>query len=370
MPSPPAKTSVRAELGSEKPRHRRTYLIVAAAIGVVALASVLVASQSSPSAISGPVDTSHLPDKGPVPALDAKGWINSPPLTPANLTGKVVLYDFWTYSCINCVRTFPYVRAFYDRYRADGLVIIGVHSPEFDFEKVHTNVEAAVKRLDVTWPVALDDDMTIWNAFKNQYWPADYVADRTGHLRYTHFGEGDYANTENVLRTLLGVPASSPRADKNVKAETASGQPTNPETYLDVQHGQIGAQSGLHVYPAAGQLTPPAIALEGAWSGSDEKITSAGVGATIALGVHAQSVNLVLASASGQPMDAVVALDGRPVPVNERGANIRVDASGRTIVRVTAPDMYRLVLAPTVENHQLTVVAEQAGLEAYDFTFG
>src|SRR4029077_19219991 len=181
-------------------------------IGVVALASVLVAAGSKPSSISGPVDTSHLPDNGPAPALKAKGWINSAPLTPANLTGKVVLYDFWTYSCINCVRTFPYARAFYDRYRADGLVVIGVHSPECDFEKVHTNVEAAVKRLDVTWPVALDDDMTIWNAFKNQYWPADYVADRTGHLRYTHFGEGDYSNTENVLRTLLGVPASSPRA--------------------------------------------------------------------------------------------------------------------------------------------------------------
>lgn len=370
MPTPSATTSVRAELGAKQPRHRRTYLIIAAAIGAVALASVLVASQSSPSSISGPVDTSHLPDKGPVPALVAKGWINSPPLTPADLTGKVVLYDFWTYSCINCVRTFPYVRAFYDRYRADGLVVIGVHSPEFDFEKVHANVESAVKRLDVTWPVALDDDMTIWNAFKNQYWPADYVADRTGHLRYTHFGEGDYANTENVLRTLLGVPASSPRADKNIKVETASGQPVNPETYLDVQHGQIGARSGLHVYPAAGELTPPAIALEGAWSGSDEKITSAAVGATIALGARAQSVNLVLASASGRPMDAVVALDGRPVPVNERGANIRVDASGRTVVAVTVPDMYRLVLAPGVENHQLTVVAEQPGLEAYDFTFG
>ena len=137
-----------------------------------------------------------------------------------------------------------------------------------------------------------------------------------------------------------------------------------------MKHGQIGAQSGLHVYPAAGTLTPPAIALEGAWTGADEKITSAGVGATIALGARAQSVNLVLASASGRPMDAVVALDGRPVPVNERGANIHVDASGLTVVTVTAPDMYRLVLAPGVENHQLTVVAEQAGLEAYDVTFG
>ena len=129
-----------------------------------------------------------------------------------------------------------------------------MHSPEFDFEKVHSNVEAAVKRLDVTWPVALDDDMTIWNAFENQYWPADYVADRTGHLRYSHFGEGDYDNTENVLRTLLGVRRLGARANQSVKAETASGETVNPETYLDVQHGQIDAQLGLHVYPAAGKL--------------------------------------------------------------------------------------------------------------------
>jgi thiol-disulfide isomerase/thioredoxin len=339
-------------------------------VGAVALISVLVAAGSSPSSISGPVDTAHLPDKGPAPALVAKGWINSAPLSASSLTAKVVLYDFWTYSCINCVRTFPYVRAWYDRYRADGLVVVGVHSPEFDFEKVHANVADAVKRLNVTWPVALDDDMTIWNAFSNQYWPGDYVADRTGHIRYTHFGEGDYANTENVLRKLLGVAPSSPRANENVKAEAASGKTVNPETYLDVQHSQIDVQTGTHTYPAAGRLTPPAVALEGAWAGEAEKIQAAAAGATIALGTQAQSVNLVLASATGKPMDAIVELDGRPIPMNDRGASVHGDGTGRTVVTVTAPDMYRLVLAPGVETHQLTVVAEQAGLEAYDFTFG
>lgn len=345
-------------------------MIVAVAIGAVALASVLVAAGSNPSSISGPVDTSHLPDKGPAPALAAKGWINAAPLTASDLTGKVVLYDFWTYSCINCVRTFPYVRAWYDRYRSDGLVVVGVHSPEFDFEKVHANVVAAVKRLGVTWPVALDDDMTIWNAFNNQYWPADYVADRSGHIRYTHFGEGDYGNTENVLRSLLGVAVGSPRADRNVKAETTSGQNVNPETYLDVAHGQLGARPGIHVYPAAGTLAPPNVALEGAWTGANENVTSAAVGATIVLAMHAQSVNLVLASATGKPIEVVVALDGKPIPVKSRGASLHVDASGQTVVTVTAPDMYRLVLAPGVQDHQLTVVAAQAGVEAYDFTFG
>ncbi len=359
---------------SERPKRRSLYLIVAAAIAVVALSAVLFAAGSNPTTISGKVDTANLPENGPAPALAAKGWINSPPLTPANLTGKVVLFDIWTYSCINCVRTFPYVRAWYDRYRADGLVVIGVHSPEFDFEKVHSNVQAAVKRLDVTWPVALDDEMTIWNAFKNNYWPADYVADRTGQLRYSHFGEGDYDNTENVLRTLLGVDPNSPRADKNVKAETASGQPVNPETYLGAgdarRPSQIGAQAGVHQYPADAKPTPPAVALEGTWNGEAEKVTSVSVGASIALGTHAQSVNLVLGSASGKPADAIITLDGRAVPVNERGTNIHLDASGRTVVTVSAPDMYRLILAPGVEDHVLRVIAEAPGLEAYDFTFG
>jgi thiol-disulfide isomerase/thioredoxin len=365
-----SSSTARVEMVSARPRHRTLYIVIAVIVGAVALSAVLVAAGSNPSSISGRVDVTNLPDEGPAPALVAKGWINSPPLTQASLTGKVVLYDIWTYSCINCVRTFPYVRAWYERYKADGLVVIGVHSPEFDFEKVHSNVEGAVKRLDVTWPVALDDDMTIWNELANQYWPADYVADRAGHLRYHHFGEGDYVNTENVLRSLLNVPAASPRANQNVTPETASGQPVNPETYLDVQHGMIGAQPGLKVYPVAGRLVPPAVALQGPWTGANEKVTSAAAGSQIAIGARAQSVNMVLASATGKPMDAIVTLDGAPVPVNRRGASVHVDANGRTVVSVTAPDMYRLVLAPGVENHQLLIVAEQPGLEAYSFTFG
>jgi thiol-disulfide isomerase/thioredoxin len=350
-------------------RRRVIYLVAAVVLVVLAGTSILVATQSDPSAISGKVNTKNLPVKGPAPALHAKGWINSAPLTPADLKGKVVLYDFWTYSCINCVRTLPYVRALYDRYRANGLVVIGIHSPEFDFEKVHKNVLAATKRLDVTWPVALDDDMTIWNAFDNQYWPADYVADRNGHLRYTHFGEGDYANTENVLRTLLGVPTSAPRASK-VRAEPESDQQVNPESYLDVEHGQIGVNAGVHDYSAPAQVEAPDIALGGRWNGEDEKIVSAGNGATIVIGVHAEEVNLVLASATGHPADVTVTLDGRPVPANLRGSDVHVDATGQTVVTVTAPNMYRIILAPTVEDHELTFATQGSGVEAYDFTFG
>jgi thiol-disulfide isomerase/thioredoxin len=359
------------ELVAIRTKRRRVYLIAAFVLVVVATAAVAVAASSDPSSISGKVDTAKLPDDGPAPSVAAAaGWINSPKLTQADLKGKVVLYDFWTYSCINCVRTFPKVRAWADRYRKDGLVVIGVHSPEFDFEKSPTNVAGAVKRLHVTWPVALDPDMAVWSAFNNQYWPADYIADRAGHIRYTHFGEGDYANTEKVLRKLLGVRASAPRADEGAKAETASGESVNPETYLGTDHGQAGAESGDHTYPRGGTVTAPEAALVGRWNGEPEKITSVAGDASIVVGVRAQSVNLVLASATGAPIDAVITLDGQPVPVDHRGANVHADAAGRTVVTVTAPDMYRLVLTPGVEEHELEITAPGGGLEAYAFTFG
>jgi thiol-disulfide isomerase/thioredoxin len=345
------------------------YLVTFVLVAIAAVLAVVVATGSNPSVISGPVNVANLGDQGPAPALDAKGWINSPPLTTAKLTGKVVLYDIWTYSCINCVRTFPYVRSWYDRYRADGLVVVGVHSPEFDFEKVHSNVQAATKRLDVTWPVALDDDMTIWNAFDNRYWPADYVADRNGHIRYSHFGEGDYTNTENVLRALLRVAPSSPRAAP-VNAETASGQAVNPETYLDTLHADLDVQPGVRTYPPVPANFGKGVAVSGTWDAQEEKILARAPNAQVVLIMHAQSVNLVLASATGKPIDAVVTLDGKPVPAGERGESLRVDTQGRTVVTVTAPDMYRLVLAPSVEDHRLAVTATAAGLEAYDFTFG
>jgi thiol-disulfide isomerase/thioredoxin len=368
-PSPPAPS------GDEPARRagvrRRTYLIAAGVIAVLAVVSTVVAVQLNPSSISGRVDTAHLSDLGAAPPLRAEGWINSRPLGPEALAGKVVLYDFWTYSCINCVRTFPYLRSWQDRYRRDGLVVVGVHSPEFEFEKVHRNVARAVREKDVTWPVALDDGMAIWRSFENRYWPADYVADRSGHLRYTHFGEGDYTNTENVLRRLLGVAKSAPRAQRQGKAETASPQRINPETYLDVRHRQVQIAPGPHTYPAVGNLEAPFAALVGSWVGFNDKVTANAAGSAIRLGVHARSVNLVLGTATGQPLTAVVTLDGQPVPEQARGASLRVDAGTRsTVVDVSAPDMYRLVLAPAVQDHQLAVTADQPGLEAYAFTFG
>ena len=371
-------------------RGNRGYLVAAGILIAVAITAVLVGAHTDPSKVAGPVDTSHLKVGPTAPAVDSNAWINSAPLTQANLRGKVVLYDFWTYSCVNCQRTFPDIRAWFDRYRADGLVVIGIHSPEFDFEKVRKNVEAAVKRDAVTWPVALDSDMAIWTRFKNQYWPADYIADRSGHIRYTHFGEGDYANTENVIRKLLGVRAGSPRAGAVTHAVVASGV-SNPETYLGLQYQTaqplIVVQPGSRTYvaPAPGAIAPPRVnsdgvitlvpgktegALVGKWSAGPEAVTSDAAAATIVIGVHAEQVNLVMATTTGKPIDAVVQLDGQPLPAAERGSSVHVDSNGRTVVTVTAPDMYELFKSSTAADHVLTLAATAPGLVAYDFTFG
>jgi hypothetical protein len=233
--------------------------------------------------------------------------------------------------------------------------------------------------------------MNIWKQFENQYWPADYIADRQGRIRYEHFGEGDYTNTENVIRRLLGVPATSARAGPAEQVEHPSAV-HNPETYLGLQYQNpvqplIDLRPGSRDYPTpeAGSIVPPqfgphgeiglvpgktSAALVGKWTVDAEKATSDDAAATILIAVHAKEVNLVMATTSGRPIDALVQLDGQPVPVADRGSSVHLDANGRTVVTIGAPDMYRLVSSPTVEDHLLSVSATAAGLEAYDFTFG
>jgi thiol-disulfide isomerase/thioredoxin len=339
---------------------------------VVAVAAVVFAANTSPSRIQPKVDAQNLP-VGPIaPTVNAVGWTNSAPLTPAGLLGKVVLYDFWTYSCVNCVRTFPFVHSWYDRYRSDVLVVIGIHSPEFDFEKNHANVNRAVKELDVTWPVAFDDKMVVWDSFQNNSWPADYIADRTGHLRYAHVGEGDYTQTEDVIRTLLGVPPSSSRAVAP-GSSGAGSPPTNadltPETYLGVLRGNA-AKQGPATYPDPATVPVDTARLAGQWTGTADSVQADAAGSAIVLHFQAREVNLVLAPPPSGAVDVVVELDGMPLPPAYRTSQTVVDAAGRTTVSVTNADMYRLVLGPAVEGHVLRVVATAPGLSAYDFTFG
>jgi thiol-disulfide isomerase/thioredoxin len=357
----------------EPPRSRRVYLLVAIALTVVAAAAVFIASSADPSDLATRADVSNLPVGPKLPGLDAAvGWINSDPISKADLRNKVVVYDFWTYSCVNCVRTLPHLEAWYDRYADDGLVIVGVHSPEFEFEKDHGNVRDAVRRLRVNYPVALDDNMAIWNQFSNQYWPAKYITDRRGHLRYLHFGEGSYGETEDVIRKLLGIPKSAPFAEsvEDDSEQNAQVATITPETYLGTLRG-AAAQPGEVTYPVgSGAPELDEVRLEGTWDAGDEQVTSDAEGSAIVLRYRAAEVNLVLGPQSGTPVDLVVEIDGRPLKESERTAQTMIDANGNTFVRVTAYDLYRLVLSPSVEEHTIRLVARGPGLQAFAFTFG
>jgi thiol-disulfide isomerase/thioredoxin len=331
---------------------RRVYLLWAGLLVIVAVVAVAFAGRTAPTRLAAP-DLDNLPVGRDLPALAAEGWLNTEPLDESDLHGRVVVVDFWTYSCVNCVRTLPYLRAWWERYRRDGLVIVGVHSPEFEFEKDDGNVSEAVERLGVTWPVAYDDRMRIWETFENRYWPAKYVFDRDGRLRYTHFGEGAYDDTEHVLRTLLGVAESSARA--------GTPDEPNPSVATVTRETYLGSERGFD----DGTVTR-----EGRWHVSAEYAEAAEANAELTLNYTAAEVNLVMATASGAPVQVVLELDGGPVPERYRGSDVRVDGEGRTIATVEASDLYRLVNGDDVEDHVLRLVPLSAGLRAFAFTFG
>jgi cytochrome c biogenesis protein CcdA/thiol-disulfide isomerase/thioredoxin len=276
-------------------------------------------------------------------------WINSPPLRMQELRGKVVLVDFWTYSCINCLRTLPYLESWDARYRSKGLVILGVHAPEFAFEHSLGNVRAAVQRLGVRYPVALDNHFETWSAYQNQYWPADYLIDRSGHVRNVHFGEGAYAETEQKIRKLLATPLP-PALDQPDRTPT---ELRTPETYLG--YTRIGNYDGspLRTDEAANYTFPSALpgdsfAYGGIWTVEGERIL-AGRGARLRLNFLARSVHLVLGG-HGQ---------------------VRVKLNGRALrtVNVTADKLYTLVTQKSAREGLLELTFTP-GLSAYAFTFG
>ncbi|MCU1456006.1 MAG: transrane protein [Actinomycetia bacterium] len=352
-------------------RIRPGYFVATVLVALLAIGAVVVAAIASPSTIGSKVDAANLP-VGPEapPLIGAKAWLNGPPVTATQTRGKVVLYDFWTYSCVNCVRTLPHVRAWYDRYKADGLEVVGIHSPEFQFEKSTGNVQEAATKLGVTWPVAVDSNLSIWDAFKNQYWPAKYITDRQGHIRYTHFGEGNYDEAEDVIRSLLGVKKSAPRAGAAPSTDATVGVQINPETYLGSSHGAQPIQAGTHSAGDPGTLAAPDVALVGTWTTDPEYSTNENAGASIVVGVQAREANLVMTTKGGGPIDVDVELDGKPVPAPDRGASLHLTPDGRTVMTVQASDLYRIIRLPGVEQHQLRLTATQPGLRAYAFTFG
>ena len=315
-----------------------------------------------------------LPKLGRAPGFtDNERWYNTPgdrPETLAALRGRgAVLVDFWTYTCINCLRTLPYLEAWDRKYRAAGLTIVGVHTPEFAFEHDAGNVANAIKRLGIRYPVAQDNAMGTWNAYGNQYWPADYLIDRTGQVRYAGIGEGDYDKTEAAIRSVLAEAGHDALgAGARPKDVVVPSRAASPETYLGTARAQgwLAGQpkSGRHEYPGVeGDLALNAFAYGGEWTIGGQAATS-GAGATIDAEVRAKNVYLVLGSQGRRPRDVQVLLDGRPVSARQAGADVH---GGR--VTVTGQRLYALVSLPGNQRHRLTLRLAP-GISGFAFTFG
>ena len=320
-----------------------------------------------------------LPVEGTLPPLTGVGpWFNSGPLTREQLRGKVVVIDFWTYSCINCLRSIPYVKAWDERYRKDGLVIIGVHAPEFAFEREPANVARAIKDLGIRYPVALDNNYDLWRALKNNYWPAHYFIDAQGRVRYHHFGEGDYDGSERVIRQLLAeagrAPAGQPMAQvqaNGAQAGAAVGQIGSPETYIGyaraerfVSPGGI-AQDQRKTYAGAPLLLNQ-WAFEGGWLTGAQNAAAFSPGAKISFRFHARDLHLVLGSSSGKALRYRVTVDGR-APGPDAGVDVSKDGSGT----VREQRLYQLVRQKgAIRDRTFTIEFLDAGAEAFAFTFG
>ena len=316
-----------------------------------------------------------LPNYGPAPDFMTPGrWFNTPgdePLSIHRLTGqgKVVLIDFWTYTCINCIRTLPYVEAWAERYRDDGLVVVGVHSPEFAFEKDADNVAGAIDDYGIRYPVVQDNELGTWNAFANQYWPAKYLIDSNGDLRYVHFGEGQYEATEAAIRSLLAEAGRDRLGGRASPGRTQTPDPSlrTPETYLGFERAMgwvVDPRPGIGRYdaPATDSLGLNQFALDGSWRIDGESARALSE-AAVALSFKARRVFLVCGSPA-RPRDLRVLLDGRPIA--DRLAGQDVEGGRATIDRQR---LYRLVDMPRAGHHTVELRLAD-GIEGYAFTFG
>jgi cytochrome c biogenesis protein CcdA/thiol-disulfide isomerase/thioredoxin len=302
---------------------------------------------------------------------ETERWFNTlsgKPLTLADLRGKVALVDFWTYTCINCIRTLPHLEAWDAAYRKDGLVIVGVETPEFPFEKDAGNVQNAIQQFGIHYPVVQDNNMGTWNAYGNQYWPADYLIDSSGEVRYTAFGEGDYEKTETAIRALLAEAGAQVGGMSNPTGVIVPSEEATPETYLGTARAQgwiNGPKSGVHAYgsPPTGELQLNDFAYSGTWNIASQPATAVS-GAGVDVEFDAKNVYLVLSSAGEHQRHVQVLLDGRLVPARYAGADVH---SG--VVTVHGERLYTLVSLPRDEQHRLSLHFAP-GVTGYAFTFG
>jgi thiol-disulfide isomerase/thioredoxin len=322
-----------------------------------------------------------LPVEGTMPPLDgATGWLNSSPLFSKQLRGKVVVVDFWTYTCINWLRTLPYVRAWAEKYRDTGLVTIGVHSPEFPFEHTVDNVRRAVKDMRVDYPVAIDNEFAVWRAFGNQYWPALYIVDAKGHLRYHHFGEGDYEQSERAIQQLLTDAGASGIGSELVSVDPRGAEVAadwsnlkSSENYVGHERTEGFASPGgatlakPHVYAVPTRLTLNHWALSGEWTVQKQAVVSNQANGRIAYRFHARDLHLVMGPAA--PATSVrfrVLIDGQPP-----GAAHGVDVDDHGAGTVMDQRLYQLIRQPgPIADRQFEIEFLDPGVEALCFTFG
>ena len=335
--------------------------------------AMMMSAKPAAQAIDLPVE-----DMAP-PLTGAVQWLNSPPLTTEALKGKVVLVDFWTYSCINCLRAIPYVRAWAEKYKDQGLVVIGVHAPEFAFERNPDNVKKAVKDLQIGYPVAIDNDYAIWRAFHNEYWPAHYFIDAKGQIRHHHFGEGEYAESEQVIQQLLAEAGHKDVAAGVVDVSATGAQAAadmkdvqSPETYVGTSRAEHfispgGAVQGQpHVYTAGS----PALnewGVAGNWTIDGEHATLNETGGSITYRFHARDLHLVMGPApEAGPIHFKVTIDGAAP-----GANHGADTDEAGNGTVTGQQLYQLVRQQgPVSDHIFEIQFQDPGVQAFAFTFG
>lgn len=314
------------------------------------------------------------------PAPDLVGIAHYLNTTPEELDekikGSVVLYDIWTYSCINCIRTLPYITSWNEKYADDGLLIIGIHSPEFEFEKDRKNVETAIKKHGITYPVVMDNDMQTWNAFENRYWPRKYIADHEGDIRYDHIGEGDYENTERVIQSLLRERAdalniSLDESTDILDIELYANEGFTRELYFGytfARGGQLGNSEGFVpgsnvTYVLPQNQSENKFYLDGTWTnlgGSMKLVSESGV---IRLSYHAKQVNIVVGSDT--PSDLKVYLDSAPISSEYAGDDI---TDGVAVI--DDHRLYNIITSPESERHTLELRTSEPGFEIFTFTFG
>jgi len=360
----------------EEINHGRRRFLGTAAMTVVAVHFSMIGCTKAQSTAAG-----QLPIEGEFPPLaSANDWLNSQPLTPASLRGKVVLVQFWTYTCINWLRTLPYVRAWARKYKDQGLVVIGVHSPEFPFENNIDNVRRAAKDMRVDYPIAIDSDHAIWRAFRNNYWPALYFVDAQGHMRHHQFGEGEYEQSERIIQQLLteagvgGIGHELISVDAH-GAEAAAdwGSLKSPENYVGYERTENFVSPGGAVlserrdYSVPARLSVNHWALSGDWTVEKHSIVLNKANGWIAYSFHARDLHLVMGPvAPGASVRFRVLLDGQP-PGAAHGIDIDDQGNGT----VNEPRMYQLIRQPTpIDDRQFEIEFLDSGVEAFVFTFG